>query len=59
MTDHEARRTTLRRPRRLRAGDRVALLTPSSPSNIERIDEGIDVLRFCGLVPVEYPSARR
>ena len=58
MTDHEARRTTLRRPRRLRAGDRVALLTPSSPSNIERIDEGIDVLRFCGLVPDEYPSAR-
>ena len=53
MTDHEARRTTLRRPRRLRAGDRVALLTPSSPSNIERIDEGIDVLRFCGLVPDE------
>jgi muramoyltetrapeptide carboxypeptidase len=36
----------------------VALLTPSSPSNIERIDEGIDVLRFCGLEPVEYPSAR-
>jgi muramoyltetrapeptide carboxypeptidase len=48
----------MRRPRRLRAGDRVALLTPSSPSNIERIDEGIDVLRFCGLEPVEYPSAR-
>jgi muramoyltetrapeptide carboxypeptidase len=36
----------------------VALLTPSSPSNLERIDEGIDVLRFCGLEPVEYPSAR-
>jgi muramoyltetrapeptide carboxypeptidase len=36
----------------------VALLTPSSPSNVERIDEGIDVLRFCGLEPVEYPSAR-
>jgi len=36
----------------------VALLTPSSPSNLERIDEGIDVLRFCGLEPVEFASAR-
>jgi muramoyltetrapeptide carboxypeptidase len=36
----------------------VALLTPSSPSNLVRIDEGIDVLRFCGLEPVEYPTAR-
>jgi len=58
MTDHQPRRTTLRRPPRLRRGDRVALLTPSSPSNVERIDEGVDVLRFCGLEPVEYPSAR-
>jgi muramoyltetrapeptide carboxypeptidase len=58
VTEHQPRRTTLRRPPRLRPGDRVALLTPSSPSNLERIDEGIDVLRFCGLQPVEYPSAR-
>jgi muramoyltetrapeptide carboxypeptidase len=58
MTDHDPLRTALRRPPRLRPGDRVALLTPSSPSNIERIDEGIDVLRFCGLEPVEYPTAR-
>lgn len=58
MTDHQPTRASLRRPPRLRRGDRVALLTPSSPSNVERIDEGIDVLRFCGLEPVEYPSAR-
>jgi muramoyltetrapeptide carboxypeptidase len=58
LTDHVKCRTELRRPSRLRPGDRVALLTPSSPSNVERIDEGIDVLRFCGLEPVEYPSAR-
>jgi muramoyltetrapeptide carboxypeptidase len=58
VSDHEPRRTSLRRPPRLGRGDRVALLTPSSPSNIERIDEGIDVLRFCGLEPVEYPTAR-
>jgi muramoyltetrapeptide carboxypeptidase len=58
VTDHQPCRTTLTRPPRLRPGDRVALLTPSSPSNIDRIDEGIDVLRFCGLQPVEYPTAR-
>jgi muramoyltetrapeptide carboxypeptidase len=58
VTDHQPRRTDLRRPPRLRRGDRVALLTPSSPSNLERIDEGIDVLRTCGLEPVELPSAR-
>ena len=58
MTDHQPRRSTLRPPPRLRAGDRVALLTPSSPSNLDRIDEGIDVLRFCGLEPVELYSAR-
>jgi len=58
VTEHQSGRTTLRRPPRLRRGDRVALLTPSSPSNVERIDEGIDVLRFCGLEPVEYPTSR-
>lgn len=58
MTDHQPLRTALSRPPRLRPGDRVALLTPSSPSNLERIDEGIDVLRFCGLEPVELPTAR-
>lgn len=58
MTDHDPSRTSLRRPPRLRPGDRVALLTPSSPSNLERIDEGIDVLRFCGLEPVELSTAR-
>jgi hypothetical protein len=58
MTGHDPRRTSLRRPPRLHAGDRVALLTVSSTSNLERIDEGIDVLRFCGLEPVEYPTAR-
>jgi muramoyltetrapeptide carboxypeptidase len=58
MTDHQPLRTDLRRPPRLAPGDRVAVLTPSSPSNLDRIDEGLDVLRFSGLQPVEYPSAR-
>jgi muramoyltetrapeptide carboxypeptidase len=58
VTEHQPDRKELRRPPRLSRGDRVALLTPSSPSNLERIGEGIDVLRFCGLEPVEYPTAR-
>jgi muramoyltetrapeptide carboxypeptidase len=58
MTGHDPRRTALRRPPRVRRGDRVALLTPSSPSSLDRIDEGVDVLRFSGLEPVEYPTAR-
>jgi muramoyltetrapeptide carboxypeptidase len=58
MTGPDPLRVDLRRPPRLRPGDRVALLTPSSPSDLERLDEGIDVLRFCGLEPVELPSAR-
>jgi muramoyltetrapeptide carboxypeptidase len=58
MTDHEPLRTELRRPPRLRRGDRVALLTPSSPASLDHFDEGVDVLRFCGLEPVELPSAR-
>lgn len=58
MTEHEPLRTDLRRAPRLRPGDRVALLTPSSPSDLQRIDEGIAVLGFCGLEAVEFPSAR-
>ncbi|MFC4786058.1 S66 peptidase family protein [Nocardioides sp. MAHUQ-72] len=58
MTDHAPLRTELRRPPRLRRGDRVALLTPSSPATLDHFDEGVDVLRFCGLEPVEFPSAR-
>jgi muramoyltetrapeptide carboxypeptidase len=48
----------LKRPPALRRGDRVALLTPSSPANLDRLDVGIDALRFAGFEPVEYPSAR-
>jgi muramoyltetrapeptide carboxypeptidase len=48
----------LRRPRRLQAGDRVAVLTASSPANADRLDIGLDALRFAGLDPVVYASAR-
>ncbi len=49
---------SLRRPRALRAGDRVAVLTCSSPCNQQRLEVGLDALRFVGLEPVVYPSAR-
>jgi muramoyltetrapeptide carboxypeptidase len=58
VTDHRKHRAELVRPPRLRRGDRVALLTPSSPADLDGLDGGIDVLRFCGLEPVEYASAR-
>jgi muramoyltetrapeptide carboxypeptidase len=56
--DAVATSVRLQRPPALRRGDRVALLTPSSPANLERLDVGIDALRFAGFEPVEYPSAR-
>ena len=48
----------LHRPPALRPGDRVAVLGVSSPSNLERLDAGLDALRFAGLEPVELPTAR-
>lgn len=48
---------TLSRPSALRAGDRVAVLTLSSPANQDRLPAGLDSLRFAGLEPVVYPSS--
>lgn len=50
--------TGLRRPRALRAGDRVAVLSMSSPANLDRLPVGLDALRFSGFEPVVYNSAR-
>ena len=50
--------TSLARPPALRPGDRVAVLSASSPPNQERLATGLDALRFAGLEPVVYPSAR-
>jgi muramoyltetrapeptide carboxypeptidase len=49
---------SLARPPALQPGDRVAVLSISSPSNQERLEVGLDVLRFAGLDPVVYDSAR-
>lgn len=50
--------TSLRRAPALRAGDRVAVLTASSPPDQLRLPVGLDALTFVGLVPVVYESAR-
>ncbi|MFE0192086.1 LD-carboxypeptidase [Streptomyces sp. NPDC059008] len=45
----------LRRPPRLRAGDRVAVVAPSGPIVADRLDRGLDVLRGWDLDPVAAP----
>jgi muramoyltetrapeptide carboxypeptidase len=47
----------LRRPPRLRAGDRVAVVAPSGPLVADRLDRGLDVLRGWDLDPVAAPHA--
>lgn len=49
---------SLARPPALRPGDRVAVLSASSPAKPEPLAVGLDALRFAGLEPVVYPSAR-
>jgi len=49
---------SLARPRALKEGDRVAVLCVSSPVEPEALNAGLDALRFAGLDPVAYPSAR-
>ncbi|AEW97236.1 MULTISPECIES: S66 peptidase family protein [Streptomycetaceae] len=48
----------LARPRRLRPGDRVAVVATSGPVVPERLDAGLDVLRGWDLDPVLAPHAR-
>ncbi|NJC74064.1 LD-carboxypeptidase [Planosporangium thailandense] len=50
-------RTSLARPPALRPGDRVAVLTLSSPADQERLPLGLEALRFAGLEPVVYQSS--
>ena len=49
---------SLVRPPALRPGDRVAVLSVSGPADPEKLAVGLDTLRFAGLEPVLYPSAR-
>jgi muramoyltetrapeptide carboxypeptidase len=57
-SDAGTRPADIARPPALRAGDRVAVLSVSSPAPAAQLDIGLDVLRFAGLDPVLYPSAR-
>ena len=52
-----SRSTSLLRPPALRPGDRVAVLSISSPADQGAMPAGLDALRFAGLEPVVYPSA--
>ena len=49
---------SLTRPPALAPGDRVAVLSVSSPVDPAALAAGLDALRFAGLDPVTYPSAR-
>ena len=50
---------SLARPRALRPGDRVAVLCVSSPvTNQAALERGVAALRFAGLDPVVFQSAR-
>ncbi|HXW46479.1 MAG TPA: LD-carboxypeptidase [Streptosporangiaceae bacterium] len=55
--DSVVRPTSLARPPALRPGDRVAVLSISSPASPAELAVGLDALRFAGLEPVVYPSA--
>jgi muramoyltetrapeptide carboxypeptidase len=48
---------SLTRPPALRPGNRVAVLSASSPADQAQLAVGLDALRFAGLEPAIYPSA--
>ncbi|MDH2392005.1 LD-carboxypeptidase [Streptomyces sp. HNM0663] len=49
----------LARPRRLRPGDRVAVVAPAGPVPEEQLEAGLGILRDWGLDPVTPPHVRR
>jgi muramoyltetrapeptide carboxypeptidase len=49
--------SSLARPSALRPGDRVAVLTASSPVGADPLEHGLSLLRAAGLEPVVYRSA--
>ncbi|WP_406372647.1 LD-carboxypeptidase [Streptomyces sp. NBC_01550] len=50
--------TPLTRAARLRPGARVAVVSPSGPVPVDRLEAGLDVLRGWGLEPFEMPHVR-
>jgi muramoyltetrapeptide carboxypeptidase len=53
-----SRPRSLARGRALRPGDRVAVLSVSGPVDSGPLETGLEALRFAGLEPVVYASAR-
>lgn len=45
-------------PKRIRSGQRVAIVAPSAPIVTEEVQEGIDIIRECGLEPVLGPCVK-
>jgi muramoyltetrapeptide carboxypeptidase len=58
IPDNPDKPRSLARPRALRPGDRLAVLCVSGPVDRQALETGLDALRFAGLDPVTYPSAR-
>lgn len=45
-------------PKRLKPGNRVAIVAPSSPFKLDELQEGIDIISSLGLVPVLGPNVK-
>ena len=45
-------------PRRLRSGNKVAIVAPSGPVVTDEVQAGIDIIRECGLEPVLGPCVK-
>lgn len=46
-------------PPRLRPGDKVAIVAPSSPFKADELVEGLDIMKEMGLIPVLGPNVRQ
>lgn len=49
-------KTAMKKPKRLTAGDRIAVIAPSSPVDHEKLKLALESIEFLQLTPVLYPS---
>jgi len=45
-------------PKKLQKGSRVAIVAPASPVHPDRLMEGLDIIKQCGLIPVLGPCVK-
>lgn len=45
-------------PKRLQKGSRVAIVAPASPAHPDRLMEGLDIIKECGLIPILGPCVK-